>query len=383
MKKIDNHTVEVDYPYPFAPALYSWMMGIVPKHLLKNVKNIATSEFNRKPVGTGPYILKKWKTSQYLILNANRRYFLHKPYIDRIFYRIIPDKTTNLMELKRGTLDLMNLSPLEYKYELNSYIKKNYKVYFEPSSGYTYIGFNLREKLFSNVLVRKAICMAINRQEINRTILLGFGEVADSIYPKNSPYFRKKTICSYDPKGALKILKKLGWHRKRNGLLYKGSIPFKFTIYTNGGNSERKYAAIMVQEYLRKIGIRVVLRILEWQAFLNMVNERHFDAVILGWQLGADPDQYALWDSKSDFKGGFNFVGFHNKRVDGLIEEGRRTFDKVERRKIYLKINDLITRQFPYIFLYYPTNITVVNKKFKGIRPAKAGIMYNFIEWRE
>ncbi len=383
VKKIDNYTVEVDYPYPFAPALYSWMMGIVPKHILEHIKNIATCEFNRKPIGTGPYILKKWKTSQYLILDANKRYFLHKPYIDEIFDRIIPDKTTNLLELKRGAIDLMNLSPLEYKFEMDNFIKKHYRVYFEPSSGYTYLGFNLREKLFSNLEVRKAICMAINRKEINKTILLGYGEVADSIYPKNSPFFVKKTICGYNPKKALEILGQLGWHKNKNGFLYKGSVPFEFTIYTNEGNSERKYAAIMIQEYLRRIGIRAKLRILEWQAFLNMVNQRHFDAVILGWQLGANPDQYSIWDSKSDFKGGFNFVGFHNKEVDKLIEEGRRTFDKRLRKKIYLKINRLITSDFPYVFLYYPTSITVVNRKFKGIHPAKAGIMYNFIEWHE
>ncbi len=383
IKKLDKYTVEVNYSYPFAPALYSWMMGIVPKHLLRHIKNIATCEFNRKPIGTGPYILKKWKTSQYLILDAYKKYFLHKPHIDEIFERIIPDKTTNLLELKRGTIDLMNLSPLEYKFEMNDFIRKNYRVYFEPSSGYTYLGFNLREKLFNNLKVRKAICMAINRREITKTILLGYGVVADSIYPKNSPFFVKKTICKYNPQGALKILESLGWHKKKDGFLYKGSVPFEFTIYTNEGNSERKYAAIMIQEYLRRLGIKAKLRILEWQAFLNMVNERHFDAVILGWQLGANPDQYSIWDSKSDFKGGFNFVGFHNKKVDRLIEEGRRTFDKLKRKKIYHKINDLITADFPYVFLYYPTSITVVNRKFKGIHPAKAGIMYNFIEWHE
>jgi peptide/nickel transport system substrate-binding protein len=276
----------------------------------------------------------------------------------------------------------VNLSPLEYKYELNNYVKKHYKVYFQPSGAYTFLGFNLKEKLFKDLRIRKAICMAINRKEINKTILLGYGVVADSIYPKDSPYFVKKTVCGYNPKKALKILNSLGWKKGEDGILHKGSMPFEFTIYTNSGNTERKYAAIMVQEYLRRIGIRAKLRILEWQAFLKLVTDRHFDMIMLGWQLGADPDQYSIWDSKSDFKGGFNFVGFHDKEVDKLIEEGRRTFNKSKRRKIYLEINNLITKQFPYIFLYYPTSITIVNKKFIGIKPAKAGIRYNFIEWR-
>ena len=379
----DKYTVVVEYPYPFKPALYSWMMGIVPEHLLKNAKNIATAGFNRKPLGTGPYILKDWKDGQYIKLDAFDKYFIHKPYIQNIVYRIIPDPTTALLELENGGLDMLSLTPLQYEYEFKGKpFAKRYKVYFEPSSAYTYLGFNLKDKFFRDVRIRKAICMAINREEIKKAILFGFGRVADSIYPQNSAYFYPKTVCRYDPEGALKLLKEAGWHKGRDGFLYKNGHRFSFTLYTNEGNNERKYAAIMIQEYLRRIGIEMKIRILEWQAFLNFVNERHFDAVILGWQLGADPDMYSIWHSKSDFKGGFNFVGFRDKKVDKLIELARRTFDKKVSQKIYKKINDLIVHQYPYIFLYYPTSIIAVNRNIKGIKPAKAGITYNIIDWR-
>lgn len=381
--KTDKYTIVAEYSKPFAPALYSWMMGIVPKHLLENKKSIASSSFNRHPIGTGPYILKKWKTGQYLILKANKHYFLGKPKIDKIIYRIIPDGTTNLLELKNQNLDLMQLSPIQYLYEFDDNLKKHYNVYFEPSSGYTYLAFNLKEKIFQNLKIRKAICMSINRKKLKDVILFQYGSVADSIYPKNSPYFVNKSICSYSPKKAYKIFKSLGFVKKSNGYLYKNGKPFQFTIYTNNGNAERKYTAIMIQEYLKQAGIKVNIRILEWQAFIKMVNERHFDAIILGWQLGSDPDEYSIWHSSSTKAGAFNFVDFKNKQVDRLIELGRITFNKQKRREIYLKINTLITARFPYIFLYYPTSITVVNKKFKNIKSEKAGIMYNFIEWSE
>ncbi|AEA33140.1 peptide-binding protein [Hippea maritima] len=385
IKKIyapDNYTVVVEYPYPFKPALYSWMMGIVPEHLLKNSKSIATDEFNRKPIGTGPYKLIEWKNAQYLKLEAFDGYFIHKPNIDTVIYKIIPDSTTALLVLKNGKLDMLSLTPLQYKYEFKGKYRNRYRIYFEPSSGYTFLGFNLKLKMFSDVRVRKAICMAIDRQQIKKTILFGFGKVADSIYPVNSPFFSDKTVCRYNPEGATKLLESLGYRMAKDGFLYKNGHKFEFTLYTNQGNTQRKYAAIMIQQYLRKIGIDMKIRIMEWQAFLNMVNERHFDAIILGWQLGADPDQYSLWDSKSDFKGGFNFVGFHDKRVDKLIEKARVTFDKAKSRKLYSKINDLIVHQYPYIFLYYPTSIVAINRKIKGIKPTNAGIMYNFIDWR-
>jgi len=379
----DKYTVVVNYKYPFAPALYSWMMGIVPEHILKNVKDINTCKFNMHPVGTGPYILKEWKTSQYLILEANKNYFLGKPKINRIIYRIIPDGTTRFLELENGTLDMASLTPIQYMYEFNGALKKRYNVYLEPSSGYTFLAFNLREPLFKNIEIRKAIELAINREKIKDVILFKYGIVANSIYPINSPYFSKGKNTEYNPKKALHLLKKNGFTLGKDGYLRKDGRIFEFSIITNSDNPQRKYASIMIQEYLKRIGIKVDIRMLEWQAFIKLVNERHFDCVLLGWSLSSDPDEYSIWHSKSDTKGGFNFTGFNNKKVDKLIEEGRVTFDKKRRRVIYLKINRLITQEIPYIFLYYPISITVVNKRIKGIKPEKAGIMYNFIRWYE
>ncbi len=379
----DKYTVVVNYKHRFAPALYSWMMGIVPEHILKNVKDINTCKFNMHPVGTGPYILKEWKTSQYLILKSNKNYFLGKPKIDKIIYKIIPDGTTRFLELKNETLDMASLTPIQYIYEFNGKLKKRYNVYFEPSSGYTFLAFNLKDPLFENIEIRRAIELAIDRKKIKDVILFKYGIVANSIYPINSPYFLKGSNIEYNPRKALHLLKKNGFILGKDGYLRRDGKIFEFSIITNSDNPQRKYALIMVQEYLKRIGIKVNIRMLEWQAFIKLVNQRHFDCILLGWQLSSDPDEYSIWYSKSDVKGGFNFIGFNNKDVDKLIKEGRITFDKKKRRAIYLKINRLITQEIPYIFLYYPTSITAVNKRIKGIKPEKAGIMYNFIRWYE
>ena len=121
---------------------------------------------------------------------------------------------------------------------------------------------------------------------------------------------------------------------------------------------------------------------MEWQAFLNtVVFPREFDTVLLGWSLSLSPDPYLLWHSDSDKPGGFNFIGYHNKDVDALIETMQGTVERTELSKIQKKIFASVVKDNPYLFLFIPSSITAVDKKIKNIEPALNGIWHNYIEW--
>jgi len=160
---IDKLTFRVTYKEPFSPALESWSMGVIPKHLLEG-KDLNTSEFNRKPVGTGPYKLKEWIAGQKIVLEANDRYFEGRPKIDQYIYRIIPDSSTMFQELLSGGVDMMGLNSLQYlrKSETRR-IRENYRKYRYPANAYTYLGYNLASPLFSDKKVRQALAYAIDR----------------------------------------------------------------------------------------------------------------------------------------------------------------------------------------------------------------------------
>src|SRR6185369_11829107 len=115
----DDYTVRVTYGVPFAPALASWAMSILPAHLLEG-QDITKSPLARNPVGTGPYRFREWVAGQKIVLESNHDYFEGRPYIDRIIYRIIPDTSTMYMELKAGAIDLMNLTPVQYARQTSS-----------------------------------------------------------------------------------------------------------------------------------------------------------------------------------------------------------------------------------------------------------------------
>ncbi|NOZ83523.1 MAG: peptide-binding protein [Epsilonproteobacteria bacterium] len=377
---IGKYIFRVHYKTVFVPALASWTMGILPYHLLKG-HNLATDRFNRHPIGTGPYKLTKWKSGQSILLTKNNNYFRGAPRIDHLLYKIIPDSATAFLQLETGKIDAMGLSPIQLKRQITEKIKENYKIYINPSFGYTYLGLNLRRKLFQNKKVRKALNYAINKKQIIDTILFGEGTVSNGIYPPTSWVYDSSVRASkYNLPKAERLLKETGYIYK-DGKLIKDGKQFSFTVVTNQGNNERKYAALLIQSDLKKIGIKMNIRILEWQAFLNLVNSRNFDAVLLGWQLSPDPDQFSIWDSSQDKPGGFNFVGYHNKTVDKLLERGRKTMDRKQRKIIYQKINKIIFNDKPYLFLYSPYSIVVIQKRFKGIKKEKAGIFYHLVDW--
>jgi len=113
----------------------------------------------------------------------------------------------------------------------------------------------------------------------------------------------------------------------------------------------------------------------------RFIDKRQFDAIIMGWSLPREPDNYDIWHSSKSKEGEFNFVGYNNPEVDRLMTEARRAFDQAERKKLYQRIHELIYNDQPYMFLYVPDRLSVLHTRFRGIKPAPAGIGYNFIDW--
>lgn len=380
---IGRYTFRVTYREPFSPALESWAIGVIPKHLLDG-KDLNKADFNRNPVGTGPYRFKEWIAGQKLVLEANEDYFEGRPNIDRYIYRIIPDSSTMFQELLSGGVDMMGLNPLQYlrKSETRR-IRENYRKFRYPANAYTYLGYNLTSELFKDKAVRQALAYAIDRQSIIDGVLLGIGRPCTGPFSYVSwAYNEQVKPYPHDADRARSMLGEAGWRDTNNdGVLDWDGRPFRFTILTNQGNGERIRAAEIIQRNLKAVGIDARIRVMEWQAFLEQIDKRTFDAIILGWSLGRDPDLYDIWHSSKTKPGEYNFVSYRSDEVDRLLVEGRRTFDVARRTRIYNRIHAILADEQPYAFLYVPDATPIVHKRFKGIEEAPLGISYNFIRW--
>ena len=384
LEVLDARTVRIRYREPFAPALESWMMGIIPKHLLEHT-DLNTAAFLRHPIGTGPYRFVRWKTGELIELAANPDYFEHRPSIDRYLFRVIPDQATEFLELLTQAVDLMNLTPLQYTRQTQSgFVERAYRKFRYPSFGFTYIGYNLQDGRFADVRVRRAIDHAVDKRAILDGVLFGLGAVATGPYPKESWAFDPSVPAApHDPEAARALLREAGWEdRDGDGWLDRDGQPFRFTLMTNQGNEVRRQVAEIVQQQLRRVGIDVRIRVIEWSTFVHeFIDKRRFEAVLLGWNLSRDPDLYDLFHSSKTKEGEYNFVGYANPEVDRLLVEGRRTFDQPGRRRIYHEVHRRLAEDQPYTFLYVPDELPVVASRFRNIIPTPIGIGYNFIDW--
>lgn len=380
----DPLTFRVSYEEPLATALISWGVAIMPRHLLEG-KDITQSPLSRAPVGTGPYVFKEWSPGEKIVLEANEDYFEGKPYIKRVLYRVIPDQSTMFLELLSGGLDYMGLNPIQFETQTDTpAFRRRFNKYRYPSSGYTYLGYNLRKALFQDKRVRQAISYAIDKNELIDGVLLGLGQVATGPYkPGSWAYNPAVKTYAYDPERSRALLAEAGWQDSDgDGILDKEGKPFSFTIVTNQGNDQRIKSGEIIQRRLREVGIEVRLRVIEWASFLKeFINPGNFDATILGWTIPPDPDSYNVWHSSKTRPGELNFVQFRHPEVDELLEKGRRTLLQEERKKLYDRFQEILAEEQPYTFLYVPDALPVVAERFRGIEPAPAGIMHNFIEW--
>lgn len=384
---LDPYTFRVTYKKPFALALSSWgNLVVLPKHLLKDKDlKYLQSVFGRRPVGNGPFRFQAWEPQSRIILTYNPLYSEGRPYLNGLIYRIIPDPSTLFMELRGGGVDWISLTPLQYlKMEREPALKKDFQIYRYLAFSYTYVGYNLRDPLFKDKRVRKALCYAIDKQKIVKGALLGQGVPAYGPYKPDAWFYNPaiEKSCPYDPERALNLLYSAGFKKGKDGLLYKDGKPFEFTLLTNQGNLSRLLTAQIIQQDLSKIGIRVNIRVMEWTTLIHQfIDKRRFQAVILGWTTGPDPDLYDIFHSSKVESPGLNFIGYQNKEVDRLLEEGRYTLDREKRKKIYYRLQEILAEDQPYTFLYIPMSLEGIHKRFRGIKPAPIGISYNIERW--
>ena len=373
VKMINDYKIVVKYKYPYFKALETWMMEILPKHILENEKDLMTSKFNQSPIGTGPYTLKKFSISNDIVINANSKYFVHKPNIDKMIFHFLPDSSAEFLMLKSKKLDVGSLNPLQLERQIDEKFRKDFSIYEDLAHSYSYVGLNLTHDKFKDKRVRQALSLAIDRDELVDILYFGHGQVCNGPFmPGTGAYNKDVKAPKQDIQKAKKLLKEVGYDKNN---------PFEFTLMTNTGSS-RGYAAEILQHQLKKAGVIVHLRVMEWQAFLNtVVLPRNFEAVLMGWSLGLKPDAYSIWHSESSKKGGFNFVSYKNDRVDALIKQAEKVIDQEKFDKIYRKIFKEITDDNAYLFLVIPNSITVVNKKIEPVTPSIIGVMHNAIDW--
>lgn len=380
IKVIDEKKISFTTAEPYAPFLQNLAFSIIPEHLFGSTEigKMADHPNTKQPIGTGPYKFVEYKTDQYVKLERNDAYFMGKPHIPTVIYKIV-NQDVGITQLQAGEIDYMLSNPKDIELMKGD---KNIQIISNPDFGYQYMGINHDHPILKDKLVRQAMAYAIDRQSMVKTLLAGYGTVMNSHMPPAIWAYDASQLnaYNYDPKKASDLLAQAGWKDKNaEGYLTKDGKVLEFTLLYPSGNKVREASAPLIQANLKAVGIKVNTEMKEFASLSTTVfDERKMDAWLMGWSLSLDPDPGSIF--LPDNKWG-KVTGWTNARSEQLIKEGTRKLKPEERKPIYVEWAKILNDELPYVFLYSQNTIEAVRSdKLKGLKPDARGALWNIWE---
>jgi peptide/nickel transport system substrate-binding protein len=399
---VDGNQVTIQLEKPFCPAITEiGLFGIIPrsvfgKYLDPNdaAKNIDDAPENvAPPIGTGPFVYKEWTPNDHITLVRNDHYAFGGPYLNEWVYKVYPDATALAAALKTGDIDAARVEPKDAE-SLKQNDNLQFFSYLAP--GYTYIAWNeLRggKEFFQSRNVRQALAYGLDVQTVIDTVLMGEGQRTLAHTPPVSCAYDPSGLdqYAYDPARAKVLLEQDGWALGADGIYEKNGQRLAFTMETNSGNKIRETLLQVATEQYRQIGVEVTPRTEAFEALNDKVSKskdptygdqggRDYDAAILGWAMGPDPDAYGTWHS-SQIKSGLNQTGYQSETVDRAVETGRTSCGTAERTEAYRAFNRQLNQDQPYNFGFAAKTLLFVNKRIQGVAPGPFPNVQNSYLW--
>lgn len=369
---VDPHTVVFHFSRVSPYQLMEANEGVIlPRHAWGEVPfaewRTSGEYFRRNLVVNGPFRLESWTPQQEIVLVRNESYFDPElPYLDRVIFRIIPEKSNQVTQLLTGGLDLVEQIPAPDVARVSASRRARIDAFWHRL--YTVLLWNLDDPRFQDREVRQALTLAIDRQGLVDTLWGELGRVATSpIVHHVWAHDASIEPWPYDPARARELLAAAGWRpRPGDGVLEKDGVRFAFDLIANQGNQERIDAVVMVQEQLRRVGIDARPRVMEFNAMAQSLMQRSFEAMIFGWGMPTTLDlRYAF--HSAEIGTGTNYGAYSNPEVDRLIEEMERLPDIAQAEEILHRIQRILHRDQPMAFLWESQRVNGVNRRLHGL----------------
>jgi peptide/nickel transport system substrate-binding protein len=400
----DPYTVELKMKEPYAAyaEFFSYPVGILPKHALGSLPDLNKADFNRKPFGTGPYRVTDWQAANFIQLEANPNYYKGVPKIGRVIVRIVPDKNTQLAQVRANETDVA--------VDLN----EDDAVQVDRISGWKAFAIAglTSDRLFLNLAetgvadgsrphpilgdkrVRQALEMGIDKQQLVDKVLSGKTKVATSEYPVGWPAPNLEP-SRYDVEAARRLLDDAGWQVGADGIREKDGRKLHLSISSTSGNTLRENVEQLIQAGWKTMGVDLEIKnataavlVGEWSEN-GLVQRGNFDIAYYGFTPGIDPSgtiSPRFHSKQIPFEGnqgeGDNGMRYRDPQVDQWIDEADRTLDQSRRKELYGQVMQKIADDVPVIYLYNRANVEAVSQRVQGARSHPfRWLTWNIHEW--
>ena len=367
----DDLTVIFHLKEPDAPLLWNLSdgaMGIVPYG--------SGDEITQHPIGSGPFKFVSAETDREVVLARNDEYWGQKAKLARVRFTVVPDETTEALELRKGTGDAA-LNAITPDTVVALARDPNLEVEHAPGTRLAYLAFNLRDPILKDARVRQAIAYALDRGPMIEYLWRGLAQPARSILPAQSwAYNGAVATYQHDPEKARQLLDAAGYP-------ILNGVRFHITMKTSTDPNTRLMVAV-IQQQLREVGIALDIRSFEFATFFSDVQHGAFQMYGLRWIGGnEDPDifEYAFHSSKFP-PNGANRDYYSNPKIDALIDQARREIDPKVRKPLYAEVQSILAQDLPYINLWYLDNVLVHTRRVRNLKLNPAG-NYDFLRSAE
>ncbi|HEX2643429.1 MAG TPA: ABC transporter substrate-binding protein [Thermoanaerobaculia bacterium] len=384
---VDPHTVRFHFSHAYAKQLLDVNEGaIIPKHAWSKLPFSKWREsadwFRQHAVSNGPFFIASWTPQQEIVLERNPTYFEKDlPHLDRVVIRIVPDQASLMTQFFNGDIDFLPQigSPADARRVAADPDLELISFWYRVTVA---VAWNLKNPLFSDPDVRRALTLAIDRQTVVDTLYGDLGRVADSPIVTNVwAHDRSLKPWPYDPAEAGRILAAKGWKdTDGDGILDRGGKPFSFVLTSNAGNQARNDAAVMIQSQLKKVGIRVEPRVLEFNTQVEDADAGRFDATIAGLGMDTSLDLTGYFHTKA-IDDGSNYPQYSNPEMDQLIDRAMARPDIAQSVDDLHRIQQIAHRDLPYTLLWESKRLNAVNRRVQNVKPNVLFSLFNLKEW--
>lgn len=394
----DPQTVVVTFAEPFAPWLATLWHGILPAHILRPIYEaegtIDNAEWLKNPqVGCGPYLLDTWESGSYARFVRNENYWGERPILDEIFIRFVPDDASQVAALQAGDADLGTF--IAYS-DIPTLEKAGLQIVTEPSGYSEWMFFLVNKKIghpaLLDVNVRKAIALSIDRERINRDLLLGLTSPPASFWDA-LPFYNDPPLQNYpyDPEEAKRLLDRAGWvDSNGDGVRDKDGVRLELDYGTTIGEIRQDVQAV-IQQQLAQVGIKVNLYSVEADVYFAGYGENgpaargQYD--IQEWSDGPlfpDADIYYWLCSEipsNEYPAGSNWFYLCDEELDRLIQLQSTQADARERQQTISQINQLFYDKVYILGLWQDPDVYAVSPRLKNAKFSGVTMFFNIGEW--
>jgi peptide/nickel transport system substrate-binding protein len=378
VEKVDAYTIRFRLKEPFPPFADYTTIGILPKHVLRDVptRDLLIHPFNTHPIGTGPFLLESMSAEQALLV-PNPHYVSPKgrnvrreqPYLAGIEFRFYPTYEQLLTAYQAGEIQGISCIPSYLFPEAAALTSLN--LYSARLSGYQIVYLNLQDSegspFFQDARVRRALLLALDRQALINEALNGQGIVASGpIRPWSWAYDSELLPVEYDPAQAEALLAEANWlDTDSDGIRDKNQHPLQFTLLTGEDPAFIRLGHAMAEQWAR-YGIRVQVEPLG-AGLSDHLRSRDFQAVLVELLLSGDPDPYPLWH-QTQIEDGQNYSGWDNREVSEALEQARSVTDRDQRKAYYVQFQRIFAEETPALIIAYPTYTYAVDQSVRNVQ---------------